>query len=167
MLTREADVVLTAAPGTACGVKIADCVPVLLADSVTGAVAAIHSGWQGTAVDVVGAGVDALRRLLGNDGHLIAAIGPHIEACCFEVGEDVAERLGACAPLEPVVKRTEGARPHVDLRRIARTQLIARGIADDSIDDVAGCTKCDPIRFFSYRRDKEKSGRLLSAIVAR
>jgi copper oxidase (laccase) domain-containing protein len=58
-------------------------------------------------------------------------------------------------------------RPHVDLRRIVREQLREAGLADEAIDDVAGCTKCDAARFFSFRRDREKSGRLLSAIVAR
>ncbi len=164
---QKADVVVTKAAGVACGVKVADCVPVLVADRKTGAVAAIHSGWQGTAANVVGAGIDAMRREIGASGDLLAAIGPHIEACCFEVGDDVAERLAACAPGSSVVREKRGARPHVDLRRIVRAQLVAAGLLDESIDDVAGCTKCDADRFFSYRRDRERSGRLLSAIVAR
>jgi YfiH family protein len=166
VLAREADVVVTKAAGIACGVKVADCVPVLVGDRVSGAVAAIHSGWQGTVADVVGAGVAALRRELGRDVDLVAAIGPHIEACCFEVGDDVAAKLAACAPGASVV-RADRPRPHVDLRSIVRAQLRAAGLDDGAIDDVAGCTKCDASRFFSYRRDREKSGRLLSAIVAR
>jgi YfiH family protein len=167
VLAREADVVVTRASGVACGVKVADCVPVLVADRETGTVAAIHSGWQGTVAGVVGAGIAAVRRELGRHGDLVAAVGPHIEACCFEVGDDVARRLEACAPGAPVVREGRGARPHVDLRRIVREQLRAAGLAEDAIDDVAGCTKCDAARFFSYRRDGERSGRLLSAIVAR
>jgi YfiH family protein len=166
VLRREADVVFTKAPDVACGVKVADCVPVLVADRETGAVAAIHSGWQGTAAGVVGAGIAALRRELGQAGDLVAAIGPHIEACCFEVGDDVAAKLTACSPATDVVRKNQGPRPHVDLRRIVRAQLRAVGLADDAIDDVSGCTKCDPARFFSFRRDREHSGRLLSAIVA-
>jgi YfiH family protein len=165
VLAREADVVLTVAPGRACGVKVADCVPVLVADAQTGAVAAIHSGWQGTAANVVGAGIAALRGAIGQRGILVAAIGPHIEACCFEVGDDVAMKLRASAPEASAIISGRG-RPHVDLRRIVRSQLVASGLAEDAIDDVAGCTKCDGARFFSYRRDRDKSGRLLSAIVA-
>jgi YfiH family protein len=146
---------------------VADCVPVLVADDETGAVAAIHSGWQGTVANVVAAGVDGLRRELGHAGRLMAAIGPHIEACCFEVGDDVAEKLRACAPGASVVEARANARPYVDLRKIVRAQLIALGIADDAIDDVRGCTKCDAARFFSHRRDRENSGRLLAAIVGR
>jgi YfiH family protein len=142
-------------------------VPVLVADTETGAVAAIHSGWQGTVADVVGAAIAALRRTIGRQGALVAAIGPHIEACCFEVGDDVAAKLRACAPGASVVVSGRGSRPHVDLRRIVRSQLTASGLSNGAIDDVAGCTKCDALRFFSFRRDKENSGRLLSAIVAR
>jgi len=167
VLLRRADVVLTTASSVACGVKVADCVPILVGDRATGAVAAIHSGWQGTMAEVVDAGIAALRREIGRDGDLVAAIGPHIETCCFEVGDDVAEKLAACAPDRSVVDRGRGSRPHVDLRALVRAQLRSAGLTDETIDDVRGCTKCDEVRFFSYRRDRDESGRLLSAIVAR
>lgn len=167
VLQRKADAVVSAARGVACGVKIADCVPVLVADRKSGAVLAVHSGWQGTCLDVVAAGVAALRNEIGGAGELVAAVGPHIEVCCFEVGDDVAARLGACAPDVQAVDRTRGAKPHVDLRRIVRAQLRAAGLADDAIDDVRGCSKCDAARFFSYRRDRDSSGRLLAAIAVR
>ena len=164
---RRADVVLSRTAGVACAVKIADCVPVLVADRKSGAVAAIHSGWQGTVANVVEAGISALRREVGEVGDLVAAIGPHIESCCFEVGDDVAHELAARAPGVDVIDRHRGPRPHVDLRKIVRAQLVALGVTNASIDDVPGCTKCDADRFFSFRRDREASGRLLSAIVAR
>jgi YfiH family protein len=167
VLRSKADAVVSAIPGVACGVKVADCVSVLVGDRTSGAVAAIHSGWQGTEVNVVAAGLAALRSEIGNQGDLIAAIGPHIEACCFEVGDDVAERLRRCAPALDVVDRRRGARPHVDLRAIVRAQLEELGLRGEDIDDVRGCTKCDATRFFSYRRDHDLSGRLLAAIASR
>ena len=168
VVRRTGDVTVSTAPGVACGVRIADCVPILVADTKTGAVCAIHSGWQGTALGVACAGVTALRKLIGGEGDLIAAIGPHIERCCFEIGDDVAERLAASAPFEDdVIFRAEDRKPHADLRRIVRSQLRALGLDDMAIDDVHGCTKCDADRFFSYRRDKERSGRHLAAIVSR
>lgn len=167
VVVRRGDVTISTAPGVACGVRIADCAPVLVGDRRTGAVAAIHSGWQGTVLDVARAGVVALRDAIGGDGDLVAAIGPHIERCCFEVGDDVAAKLAACAPAESVVDRTLGPKPHVDLRAIVRAQLRSLGLRDDAIDDVPGCTKCDAARFFSYRRDRERSGRHLAAIVVR
>lgn len=167
MLSRRADAVVSAAPEVACGVKVADCVPVLIADRSSGAVAAIHSGWQGTEINVAAAGIAAMRSVLGAPCDLLAAIGPHIEVCCFEVGDDVAERLRSCAPAADAIDRTREPRPHVDLRKIVRAQLMALGLCDDAIDDVSGCTKCDGSRFFSYRRDRENSGRMLAAIAVR
>jgi polyphenol oxidase len=167
VLEQRADAVVTSAAGVACGVRVADCVPVLVADKKSGAVAAIHSGWQGTAVDVVGAGVAALLGEAGGQPDLVAAVGPHIGVCCFEVGEDVAERLATCSSARDVVDRTRGPRPHVDLGKIVRAQLIASGVRPDAIDDVPGCTMSEQDRFFSFRRDREKSGRMLAAIVAR
>jgi polyphenol oxidase len=167
VLAKLADVLVSSSRGVACGIRVADCVPVLVADRISGAVAAIHSGWQGTAVNVVSAGVTALRHELGQDGDLVAAIGPHIEVCCFEVDDDIANGLRACAPETESIDRTRGRRPHVDLRKIVRAQLAALGVRDQAIDDVPGCTACDTARFFSYRRDRAKSGRLLAAIAVR
>jgi YfiH family protein len=165
VLDMVGDIVVTRAPGVGIGVRTADCVPILIADRASGAVAAIHSGWKGTVANAAAAGVRAVRDLVGGRGDLLAAIGPHIEACCFEVGADVAAELAACSPLgEGAVIR--GAKPHVDLRRIVRAQLEAEGIAAASIDDVRGCTVGDRERFHSYRRDGRIGGRLLSAIVA-
>jgi YfiH family protein len=167
LLGAEGDVVATQQKGACVAVKIADCVSVLVGDRVSGAVAAVHSGWQGTEKNVTRAGVWALRDMIGGAGDLVAAIGPHIGVCCFEVGDDVAQRLQACHPRENVTAREFGPRPHVDLRKIVRGQLLSLGISEENIDDVPGCTQCDGERFFSFRRDRENSGRLLAAIVAR
>jgi len=158
------DITLSRAPGVACGVRTADCVPILIADRTSGAVAAVHSGWKGTVANAAAAGLHALRALLGDRGDLLAAIGPHLEACCFEVGPDVAAELAACSPLGAAAV-IPGTRPHVDLRRIVRAQLEAEGIDPAAIDDVRGCTVGDSERFHSYRRDGKVGGRLLSAIV--
>jgi YfiH family protein len=161
------DITLSRSPEVAAGVRTADCAPVLVADRTSGAVAAIHSGWRGTVANVVRAGIAVLRELAGGRGDLCAAIGPHIERCCFEVGPDVADEL-ARASTAGRVAVLETARPHVDLRRILRAQLEAEGLGVEAIDDVLGCTVCarSP-RFHSFRRDGKRSGRMLSAIVAR
>lgn len=160
---READATLTLAPGVACGTRVADCVPVLLADRRTGAVAAVHSGWRGTVLGVVAAAVDALAAS-GADGALVAAIGPHIEVCCFEVGDDVAAEIAGASSVGAAAIDRSRPRPHVDLRRVVAAQLAALGVTD--VDQVAGCTRCDAARFHSFRRDRQASGRLLAAIVA-
>ena len=164
VLRSVGDILVSRAPGVGCGVRTADCVPILIADRASGAVAAIHSGWKGTVANAAAAGVRAVRDLVGSRGDLLAAIGPHIEACCFEVGAAVAAELAACSPVGEAAVIL-GDKPRVDLRRIVRAQLEAEGLAAPAIDDVRGCTVSDKDRFHSYRRDGKVGGRLLSAIV--
>jgi YfiH family protein len=164
------DITLSRAREVACGVRTADCVPVLVADRSSGAALAVHSGWRGTVARAATAGIAALRVLIEGEGDLVAAIGPHIASCCFEVGDDVARALAECSTAgERAVVRDagSGAKPRVDLRRIVRAQLEEARLVADCIDDVLGCTVCEPARFHSYRRDGARSGRMLSAIVPR
>ncbi len=151
---QEADaLVARAGQGEACvGVRVADCVPVLVASRATGDVVAIHAGWRGVVAGVVRAGVE----LLGGADR-VAAIGPCIGPCCFEVGRDVGARVG-------FVARDAGDKAFVDLRAAVRAHLAALGV--DEVDDVLGCTKHEA-RFHSFRRDGADSGRMLASIAAR
>lgn len=164
---READalVAFASAEPVAVGVRTADCTPVLVGDRESGAVVAIHAGWRGVVRGVIAAGVRALEAK--SPSSLVAAIGPCIEVCCFEVGDDVAAEIASACGDASVVHRDRGSKPHVDMRRAPRAQLRALGIDDARIEDVAGCTKCDASRFFSYRRDGARSGRHISVIVSR
>jgi copper oxidase (laccase) domain-containing protein len=97
---------------------------------------------------------------------LIAALFPHIRSCCFEVGEAVAAELSAlCPDAGPIVSGGAQGKPHVALDRLVRAQLLAAGIDAARVEDVAGCTCCEPSRFFSFRRDGAASGRHLSVII--
>ena len=162
----EADAVFGDTPGIACGVRSADCVPILIGDRSSGAVLAVHAGWRGVVRHVLDAGVARLRQSIGGDGDLVAAIGPHLSVIRFEVSEDVATELEQSSEERDVVDRTH-QKPRVDLRRIVRAQLRSLGLDDEAIDDVPGCTYSEPERFFSFRRDGKTSGRHLSAIVPR
>jgi YfiH family protein len=174
LITLEGDAVGGTAPSNAYGVRSADCVPILLADVVSGAVMAIHAGWRGVVAGVVEAGVACLRENIGATGVLLAAIGPHISKLAFEVSDDVAaELLAACPePQNPALARTaDGTKPHVDLRFIVTQKLLSVGLTEASIDPDAsgidGCTVRMPEHYFSFRRDGKRSGRHLSAIVPR
>ena len=157
---READaLVAEAESGNTVGVRVADCVPVLLASSRTGAVAAVHAGWRGIEAGILEAAAKAI------DADL-AAVGPSIGPCCFQVGHEVAARLAKAAGARvEVVERVVGDKSFVDLRRAARAQLRAANMQDARIEDVPGCTRCD-LRFHSYRRDGDASGRLIAVIRA-
>jgi polyphenol oxidase len=165
LILREGDALVSRAPGLACAVRTADCVPVLLADRRSGAVAAVHAGWRGAVSGIVSSALDTLRALAPAPV-LIAAIGPHISSAAFEVSEDVAETL-LKASRDPHIVDRSSPKPHVDLRRMLRAELHAQGLAQAAIDDVWGCTVLEPARFFSFRRDGKASGRHLSAIVPR
>ena len=162
-----------AGSGAAVAVRVADCVPVLVACDATGSVAAVHAGWRGVVAGVVGAALDALGP--ERDG-LVAAIGPCIGACCFEVGLEVAEqieRVTDASARDRVIRERRGDKAWVDLRVAVRSQLVAAGVAHARIDDVpsgAGpeaCSRCNAEAFYSYRRDGDDSGRLIAVICPR
>ncbi len=165
VLRLEADALVSSNPEIACGVRSADCVPILLGDPRSGAVGAVHAGWRGVVRGVVEAAVLALRRRAAGEGRLLAAIGPHIRQDAFEVSEDVAVELERASPVAGAVRRGAG-KPHVSLATIVRAQLLSSGLAVSDVDDVGGCTASEPARFFSFRRDGRVGGRHLSAIVA-
>lgn len=167
VVLREGDAVVAVDPGCAAGVRAADCLPILVADMESGAVVAIHAGWKGLVAGVIDAGLMRLREVTGKRGELVAAIGPHITVASFEVSDDVATTLAACSSDHDVVDRTLGPKPHVDLARIARAQLVAAGVPAAAVDVVPGCTFRDSSDFFSFRRDGARSGRHLAAIVPR
>lgn len=160
---QEGDAMLTRVEGSAVAARTADCVPVLVAHPPTGQVGAAHAGWRGAVAGVVPRLIEALSH---DPRELVVAIGPHIRVDAFEIGEEVAAQMEAAAPGCPVVKRG-GARLFGDLAALVRYQLRSIGVHDASIDEVGGCTHADAAQFFSHRRDHGKTGRHLSAIVAR
>jgi YfiH family protein len=164
----EADVVLSAAGGVAACVSVADCVPVLLADPGTGAVAAVHAGWRGTLARAAAEGVLALGREVGAPpGRLLAAIGPSIGPCCYEVSEDLAARFGAELPGSVAASPVPGGRPHLDLWTANRAVLTAAGVAAERIHLLGACTSCGGDLFFSHRRDAGRTGRQMAFIAPR
>jgi YfiH family protein len=143
----------------AVGVHVADCVPLLVAGPLTGDVAAIHAGWRGIVGGVLCAALESL-----NAPSLLLAIGPCIGSCCFEVGADVGERISRACGNSSGVTRREGERLFVDLRAAIHVQLASLGALKIVVDDVVGCTRHEPDRYHSYRRDGAGSGRMMAAV---
>jgi YfiH family protein len=158
----EADAVLSATPGLAACVSVADCVPVLLADPVTGAVAAVHAGWRGTIARAAAAGVSALAGAGARAGDLLAVVGPSIGPCCYEVSPDLAARFGVEVGAETV---RDGPRPRLDLWRANALALRAAGVPGDRIEVVGRCTACERALFFSHRRDGGRTGRQMAFVA--
>ncbi|MBF5041240.1 peptidoglycan editing factor PgeF [Aggregicoccus sp. 17bor-14] len=161
----EADGLWTDTPGQWVGVSTADCVPILLVDPEGRRVAAVHSGWRGTEANIVGRAVEALAAQGSAPSRLLAAVGPCIQACCYEVSPELGERFRA--RFGPGVVDVDGAgrRVRLDLSRAVRQSLRDAGLGEGQVDVLPDCTACDAHRFFSHRRDAGRSGRHLSFAV--
>ena len=162
-----ADAVLALDPGAAAGVRVADCVPLLLYAEDRGAAAAVHSGWRGTRLSIAARGVRALQHAAGADPRqTLAAVGPCIGRCCYEVSAELAamfrELFGPEAADDPAAR----PKPHLDLRFCVEAALLQAGVPRDRIEQVEGCTSCDTGAFFSHRRDRGRTGRHLAFIAA-
>lgn len=159
----EGDALIARVEGVGVAARTADCVPILIAHPLSGHVCAVHAGWRGAVAGVV---PQSIRALSHDPAELIVAMGPHIRVAAFEIGEDVARQMASAVKGRAVVQRGR-AKPHGDLAALIRFQLRSAGIRDEAIDDVGGCTHTDVAHFFSHRREGGKTGRHLSAIVAR
>jgi YfiH family protein len=158
----EGDASITSLRGVLLSVQTADCVPVLFADARARAVAAVHAGWRGTAAHIV----ETTTAELGRHYHveprdIVAAIGPHIGVCCYEIGEEVVEAIGNAAAIE---RRPEWPKPHLNLGEANRRQLLNAGIPEGQIEISSLCTRCREDLFFSYRRMGARTGHMLSII---
>lgn len=150
----EADAVLSTRVGAVIAVRVADCVPILLA--APGAVAAVHAGWRGTAADIVRASLSALCTATGaRPSQVRAAVGPCICGACYEVGDEVIEAVGRVTP-----GRGWLAGRHVDLAAANAAILEGEGAR---VDVLGLCTRCGP-GFWSHRRDGAAGGRQAAAI---
>jgi YfiH family protein len=152
-LCGEGDALITNKGGLVVSVRTADCYPILLADPVSRAVAAVHAGWRGTAALIVRETLSRMRDEFGTKpANVIAAIGPGIGVCCYEVGEEVARHFG-----RPTAGR-------IDLAKANHHQLQEAGVPLEHIHANGACTFCEARRFHSYRRDKDAAGRMISFI---
>jgi YfiH family protein len=161
----EADAIVSRTPGVAACVSVADCVPVLLADPETGAVAAVHAGWRGTIARVAAAAVRALAEEAGAPAaRLLAVVGPAIGPCCYEVSPELARRFASEIGGDAV---RDGRAPALDLWTANAAVLRAAGVAAERIDALRRCTSCERDAFFSHRRDAGRTGRQMAFIAPR
>lgn len=145
------DALLEDRPAAVVAVKTADCIPILLVDQRNRGVAAVHAGWRGSAAGIARRAVEAMGARFGTRPEdLLAAIGPGIGPCCYEVGPEVAQQFGHVG------------RTRLDLPAINHRQLTEIGIPESRIYVSRLCTMCRPDEFHSFRRDKEAAGRLYS-----
>ena len=184
------DASATNRPGLLLGVQTADCVPILLVDPKNRAVAAIHAGWRGTLARIAVKAIGQMQmRFKSKPADLLAAIGPSIGGCCYEVGTEVAIQFHSQFadapswfdefrtgdepnPIQWLNMMPPGHQPPpknvlLDLRRANRAQLLGAGLRASNIYVSDLCTACRRDLLFSYRKEGPQSGRLMSVIGIR
>ncbi|MDR2606413.1 MAG: peptidoglycan editing factor PgeF [Oscillospiraceae bacterium] len=145
----DADAVITNRPGLPVFVKAADCVPILLYDPAANCVAAVHSGWQGTALNIAAKTVRALSAEYGSKpANLRAFIGPAICGECYEVGGEVSAAVSATLQ-DKGAAAVPGKPLNIDLKAAVAQQLTEAGVTEISVHP--DCTKCNPDKYWSHR----------------
>jgi YfiH family protein len=186
-----ADAIITRQPGLLLAVQTADCVPILLADTARRAIAAVHAGWRGTLARVAAKTLGRMRQEFGTRPEdIVAALGPSIGRCCYEVGPEVAQAFAAqfaraaewfdgpfarlsggeepnplpWLTMMPPGHQPEPERVKLDLRAANRWQLTDAGVSPRRIAMSSLCTACRTDLLFSYRREGAATGRLMGVI---
>jgi polyphenol oxidase len=160
---KEGDAFITNRPGIPIAIRTADCVPVFLYDPTTNAIGLVHAGWKGTQAQITAKTSKAMQDKFGSKCyHIKAVIGPSIRPCCYQVGpefisyfpQDVKERNGSY---------------YADMVNANRRQLLETGLKPEHIEDSETCTHCATVlnehEYFSFRREKEKAGRMISLMM--
>jgi YfiH family protein len=187
------DGLVTITPGILLGVLTADCLPVILVDTKRRAVGVFHAGWRGTVKRIVEKGIGEMRRHFGTKpADLKAAIGPGIRGCCYQVGPEMQaafeSQFGYADALfretkerdeihekYPLLFLTARAPGHselpkqifLDLAEANRRQLLDAGVLTKNIADFGLCTRCHVDAFFSHRKEKGVTGRMMAAVGIR
>jgi len=156
-IIHNADGFYTNKRGVFLGIRFADCLPVILMDVKNKTIMALHAGWKGTYLEISKKGVEILKKNGAETDNILASIGPHICANCYEVKEDVASRFDN----RFVLKKKKGL--YLDLEKANTAQLISVGILKKNINSLGICTY-ENRAFFSYRRDGV-CGRNIGGIV--
>jgi len=158
----EGDAAVSTGRGALLGIETADCLPVFVVDPRRGAVAAAHAGWRGTVAGVARTAVRALVEAGSAPSDLLAALGPSIGPCCYEVGEDVREAFAEAGA--PFFRPRPRGRPHLDVRAANHAQLLEEGLRPDHIATVEDCTLCRADLYHSYRRQGKAAGRMINFV---
>jgi len=187
------DGMITNTPGLLLAIQTADCLPVILVDTKRHAVGVFHAGWRGTVQRIVEKSVGEMFRAFGTRSRdLKAAIGPGIQGCCYEVGEEVRTKFESqfeyASKLFREVKESDPVREKypllfltarapghsvlpkkifLDLVEANRQQLLAAGVRKKNIEASPLCTNCHPEILFSYRAEKGKTGRQMGVVGIR
>ena len=158
----DCDALITDVPNLFLTLSVADCCPIFAYDGARSAVGIAHAGWSGTQHAIAQRLIDEFASSFGSDpSDLLVALGPSIGPCCYKVGDDLREVF------DPSLFRQSGVEHYLDLWEANRRQLVAAGLKASSIFVSRVCTSCGPELFFSHRRDRGRTGRMMAVIGMR
>jgi polyphenol oxidase len=163
----EYDAIVTTRANVAICIKTADCVPVFIVDRVKKVIAAVHAGWRGSALSITAKVVRLMRTQYGSlPGDILAAIGPSISKCCYEVDSATADAFRTHTNFESFLKSSK-RKNHwmLDLVEANRLQLRDAGIPENNIDVDGSCTACNQNIFFSHRASGGITGRQINFMM--
>jgi len=163
---RNTDGLMTNIPGIPLITFYADCVPLFFLDKENKAIAVVHSGWKGTVLKIGAKTIRQMTEVYGTKpGDCLVGIGPSIGPECFEVGQEVADQFAESFGTRPhIIKPIGNGKYTVDLWEANKLILMEMGVPENNITISGLCTKCREDLFFSYRRDKGRTGSM-SAIM--
>jgi len=162
------DALITNQKGICLFVFAADCVPLLFYDTKNQAIAAVHSGWKGTVKKIAKYTISQMIQSFGSKPeHIIAAIGPSIGACCYEIGKEVVIEVEKSYGQDShvLVSHPNKEKKHFDLWKANQLQLLEIGIPEENIEIANICTCCNSNLFFSARSPEQPSGRFGAGIM--
>jgi len=154
LITEEKEIVL--------GVTTADCLPILFYEPKEKIIAVVHAGWKGSLKKISQKAIQKIISLGGNPAKTIAAIGPHIKNCCYHIDEKRMLMFKKEFGEEVIIRK--GNKFFLDLIKVNLIQLLKSGIKEENIEVLPFCTHCNSNLFFSFRKDKENYGEMLSFI---
>jgi len=155
-----ADAVITKLKGVLIGVRVADCLPILLYDKKNSIIGVVHAGWRGTAKGILRKTIHLMCGLFDSSaGEIIIAMGPSIRGCCYEVGRDVIATVEEATGDGEYYQRGIDGRFYLDLSKANLLQALSAGISIENVWLADECTSCRPEKFFSYRRSSGRGGR--------
>ena len=159
---RDTDGLITSLPHTPLIVFVADCAPILMYDRGSGAIAAVHSGWRGTRHGIAKAALDQMKATFGTQPrNVIAAVGPCIGKCCYEVGQDFKDQW--TRPQDEILfEARENGKYHFDLKEANRQVLLRAGVGEIYVTEECTCCKSDLL--FSHRASHGNRGNMAGII---
>jgi len=159
-LHTNVDALISTQPGLSLIIQVADCAAVLIYDPNNKITAAVHAGWRGAASNIVGNTLNKMKHMGAEPKEILAYISPCISQTHFEVGEEVAEQFS-----DRFVDRASFKKPHINLKACIAYQLKSAGVQAKNIEINSQCTVSNSQWLYSYRREKEQSGRMLAVIT--